>query len=269
FTAHHVTQSWRMGLWAVAAVDRVLVLGRGSLPLALGRAPAGGLLVVLGVLALGGTAVVVGRRRRVPFAVFLGAVAVGGTAVAVVASTRVVGLLLNYLVIWALAVPVAALLGAVIAVVAPGPAPVVASPGRRGHVLAWVMAALALVAAAGFTLRQAQLPSPGHISDPAVAQIWRDVAPRLGPPGTPLHVNTAGVDLGREQTFIGLVALLELRGYHPKVNKAWLAVFGPASLWHGARTSTRVFLAPYPQSDAGPGFVGRVGDTDVVVLRGT
>ena len=115
FTAGYPGHTVRSGIGAVAAVSAILVEGPAEVMRSnLAIAPRHGVVaatVALVALAAGVTATVIGLRQRLRFAAGLGILGLVGTAATVVAATRVVGHLYGYLVVWAVAVPVALLIG--------------------------------------------------------------------------------------------------------------------------------------------------------------
>ncbi|HTZ08033.1 MAG TPA: hypothetical protein VMB72_03110, partial [Acidimicrobiales bacterium] len=267
FTARHPTQALRTGLWSVLAVDGALVRGQRALPFVLGRAPAGAGIVLVATLGVGVAAVVVGIRRRSPFAVALGAAGLAGLVVGVASATRVVGTVFAYLVLWEVAAPLSSLVGLGVALGSPAPQGAHRLRGerrRRGVTAALVVLVLGLTAAC--SVRMATLPAPGHASDPGVVAAWHDVAGRLRPGRAPVYVNCTGGGVRREQVFIGLVAVLELHGYHPRVNAFWLPVFGPGYLARG-RPPTSIVLAPAGPGRPPPAAVGSFEGTDVLISR--
>ena len=65
----------------------------------------------MAVVALAVAVLVAGVRQRLRFAAGLGALGLVGLAATVVAADRVVGPIYGYLVVWAVAIPVAVLIG--------------------------------------------------------------------------------------------------------------------------------------------------------------
>jgi hypothetical protein len=274
FTANHPGKSLGAALWSLVAVEGILVRGTsevmgsflGTRPSDAGAAVA--VTVVVVALAVG--VVVAGVRQRARFAAALGGLGLVGTAATVVAADRVVGPIFGYLVVWAVAVPVAVLIGVGMpAWPRPrlaGGRPVSTTPAARA-VLAGVAVVVAVVLSAGVLA----LPALDTVSDPVVGRLADLVTPGLAP-GSAVFVGDNGFEsagcepqLLPTEEFIGLVNQLDERGYHPKVNDFWQAQFGPGYQSDG-HEPTQVELSQWtPASPAMPGYRGRIGEIAVTV----
>jgi hypothetical protein len=265
FTAGHPGPSLVDSVRSVVAVYGVLLSGPSEVMSSyLGRAPDHGLAaytsVVVAVLA-GVVATAAGIRQRNRFASGLGALSLVGLVAMVVAVSHVVGVVYGYLVVWAVAVPVAALIG-----VGTVRLPVwTARPGARvGACFVAVLASVVLV------VRVVSLPALSTVSDPEVGALASVVARSVPEAGT-VFVNDGGAGanpalrlLDVEQ-FVGLVNQLDQRGYHPRVNHLWRAEFGPGFEATGTEDRSVELTTWTPSSPGQPGYRGRVGDLAVQV----
>lgn len=252
-------------LWAVAAGMTVLVVGPSEVMTSiLGGTPAhAGLAVAVSLMTVGlaMTTAVAGVRQRARFTAGLGTLTLVGYVSAVVAVTHVVGFVFGYLVIWAVVLPVAALIG--IGTVRWTP------PARMAVGLRVALCAVAVAAGVVACVRVAGIPPLSRAGDPNVARLAALVAPRI-PPGGRVAVGDAGAGtadtrLLDTEEFIGLVNALDRAGYRPTVNAFWKAQFGPGYLSDGTEPR-RVSLATWTSaSESVPGYVGRVGDMAVLV----
>ncbi len=265
FTAGHPGQPLPASLWAVAAGVGVVVAGPGEVMRSvLGGTPAHAGLVVAAcavTVAVAVATVVLGARERGRFAVGIGALVLVGSAVSVVAVVHIVGFVFGYLVLWVVVLPVAALIG-IGMVGMPWPAP---SPtGRRV-----ALGAVAVLAGVVLTVRVVAIPSMTEASDPRVGRLATLVEPHLVPGGTVMvgdaGAGSAGTQLLDTERFIGLVNVLDQRGYHPTVNAFWKAQFGPGYLSDGHEERVVTLATWTAASAASPGYVGRVGDIAVFV----
>jgi hypothetical protein len=288
FTAGYPGHTVRSGIGAVAAVSAILVEGPAEVMRSnLAIAPRHGVVaatVALVALAAGVTATVIGLRQRLRFAAGLGILGLVGTAATVVAATRVVGHLYGYLVVWAVAVPVALLIGVGMIRVPRGagagagtgagagagagaPAsdvPVTARPAVR-----LAGCAVAVAVSVVLLVRVAAIPPLAAASDPQVGALASLVVPVLGHDRS-VFVNDSGAGRTTDDSrlldvekFIGLVNLLSVRGYHPTVNGAWRAEFGPGFEADGTEDHAIELHTWTPGSPSLPGYVGRVGDIAV------
>jgi len=275
FTAGHPGQSVATGLWSVAAVFAVVVEGpsevMGSL---LGNAPhhqGAAVMVSVAVLLLGAGLLAVGLRQGRRFAAGIGALTLFGFLSLVFAVTRITGFVYGYLVVWAVAVPVATLIG--IGMVR---GPLSSRSGTRRPLTSTAAARLGLcavgvVACVAFAVRVVQIPSLDSVSDPQVGQLLSLVRPALAP-GGPVLVgdNGAGTGAGAiglldTERFIGLVNQLDQRGYDPRVNPFWQVQFGPGYVSTGHQPRQVQLYTWTPSSSDMTGYVGRVGNMAVTV----
>ncbi len=273
FTAAHPGQPLSAGLWSFAAVSGILVEGPaevmgsllGGTPLHAGVAVAAAVVAVLASIA----ALAVGLLQRVRFAAGIGLLSLAGYGALIVAVTHVVGFVYGYLVVWAVALPVAACIGAGMV-----RAPLARGLFRRRPVTSTVgfRAGLAVVAVAVGVLlcvRVLAIPPLERVSDPDVGRLAALVTPHLDPHGRVAvgdgGAGTAKTQLLDTEEFIGLVNLLDQDGYHPTVNHFWRAQFGPGYEEDGTE-DRRVMLTTWTRSSPSvPGYVGRIGDMAVTV----
>ncbi len=281
FTAGYPGHSLRAGVGAVVAVFGILVEGPAEVMHSnLALAPHHGVAATLAtavVLAAGVAATVVAVRQRLRFAAGLGALGLVGTAVMVVAVTRLVGHPYGYLVVWAVAVPVAQLIGMGMVrfpLTGPSSSPAHATakpPLASGLAFRVVAGAVALGVAALFVVRVTAIPSLDKASDGQVAELVSLVVPALGHQGS-VFVNDSGAGRAADNSqlldverFIGLVNQLDVLGYHPTVNRVWRAQFGPGFQATGTEDHSVELETWRPSSPASPGYLGRVGDMAVTL----
>ena len=79
---------------------------------------------------------------------------------------------------------------------------------------------------------------------------------------------TVDTQLLDTEEFIGLVNLLDQRGYRPTVNAFWKAQFGPGYLSNGHENRLVTLSTWTANAPTLPGYVGRVGDMAVTVTDG-
>jgi hypothetical protein len=276
FTGDHPGQSWGAALWSLVAVHGILAVGpREVMSTYLGGSPghaAVAILLTVAVVAIGVAVAVVGMRQRLRFAAGLGVLGLAGLVATLVSADRVVGPIYGYLMVWAVAVPIAVLIGAGMLrwerVRLPSGRPLTGSRGVR--VAAGVVAlGLGVV----LTVRVASLPALSTVSDPVVGRLAGLVAPHLDGRGT-VFVGDNGFEDRRCQPqlipteeFIGLVNQLDARGYRPRVNSFWQAQFG-AGFQSDGRDHQQVELSQWSTASSTlPGYVGRVGEIAVTVSR--
>ena len=187
---------------------------------------------------------VLGARRRDRFAIGTGALTLLGALAAVVAVTQVVGFIYGYLVIWAVVLPVATLIGVgTVPVPVPGPTP--SSGGAPPRTVTGIRVGLCAVAVVVGVVAcgcVAAIPPLARVSDPRVARLAALVEPRLVP-GERVAVEDEGAGTTDTQLidleeFNGLVNLLDRAGLEPRVDPFWTAQFGPGYITDG--TESRV-----------------------------
>ncbi len=242
FTTRHPHASFGTAVHAVAAVDATLLLGPRTVynPGLPTPAP---YVWLMGAVALSVVAIWLGWRRRQPLASALGLLALVGTAGCVVAFTRIVGPVYGYLIGWAVAFPVAALLGVGLAVLAPTAAQVptyrdtTTGSGRWARVLGVATAAILLAGvamAARSVERVAQLaPESSLPSNVEVAQAWHLVAPRIRRTDHRVLVDIAGGGLNGYSVGAGLVDRMDSLGLRATVPRVWEPQFGLRAVNHG------------------------------------
>ena len=273
FTGSHQGQTLQESLWSLVAIGGTVVEGPSEVMSSiLGNAPhhlgvsllASGALVVIGVAVV---AVAVAQRNR--FATGLGALCLAGYAVMAVAVTGVVGFIFGYLVVWAVAVPFAALIGVGMVRLpswAPGGGgrPITSAPWFR-----LLLCAAGLAVCVLLIVRVVMIPSLTTVSDTKVEGLVSLVVPALQPNQT-VFVGDNGAGNGSTrffdlEDFIGLVNWLDQSGYHPKVNAFWKTQFGPGTISSGREVRSVELSTWNPKSPGTPGYRGRVGDMAVVV----
>ncbi|HEY5108329.1 MAG TPA: hypothetical protein VII96_01830 [Acidimicrobiales bacterium] len=280
FNGHHGTYPLGVGWKALLSVDGTLLQGPGGVMrtyLGFGVPHAGvawTATVLTGLAAM--IAVVVGAVQRNRFAIGIGLLVLAGSAAVVVSATHVVGYIFGYLLVWAVVLPVAALVGPGLLTVprrrhpwSEAPArPVTASTGLR---LALCAAAVAVCVLA--VVRVTAIPPLTHASDPTVGRLAALVTPYLEPGGRVFvgdgGAGTVDTKLLDTEEFIGLVNLLDQNGFRPTVNHVWRTEFGPGYQTTG-REARQVNLTTWdPTSPTLPGYVGRAGDMAVTVTDST
>jgi hypothetical protein len=253
---------------AAMAAYGVLTVGPSEvMNLALGAVfphPAVASITAAVLVAVGAVVVVVGLRRRHRFAVMLGALSLAGGAVTVFDAFRVTGPVWGYLLVWAVAAPLLALIGLGVLVLAPADRPVAATR-RRAAILRTGVCGVAVVVCVVLSVRVAALPPLSTVSDPAVGATVALVTPKLAP-GRPFElVDGLGADLLGTERFVGVVNLLDARGYDPKVGGFWTDLVGPGFLSTG-HEPTQVSIGRWTaRSPSSPGYVGRVADYAITV----
>ncbi len=273
FTAAHPGQPVSAGLWSFAAASGILVEGPaevmgsllGGTTLHAGIAVAAALVAVLVSLAV----LAVGLLQRVRFAVGIGLLSLAGYGALVVAVTHVVGLVFGYLVVWGVALPVAAFIG-----VGMVRAPLTRGRFRRHPVTSTIgfrvgLAVVAVAAGVLLCVRVLAIPPLGRVSDPDVGRLASLVTPHLDPHGRVAvgdgGAGTAKTQLLDTEEFIGLVNLLDQDGYHPTVNHFWRAQFGPGYEEDGTEDHQVMLTTWTRSSHSQPGYLGRIGDMAVTV----
>ena len=157
----------------------------------------------------------------------LGALSLAGGAVTVLAAYRVTGPVFGYLLVWAVAAPLLALIGLGALVLAPANRPV-ATPTRPAS-LRVAVCGVAVVVCVVLSVHVAVLPPLSTVSDPVVGATVALVTPKLTQ-GRPVQVVDAlGPDLLGTEQYIGVVNLLDERGYDPKVSGFFTDLVGPGS----------------------------------------
>ena len=267
FSAHKAGQPWSAAGWSLVNVGATLVVGPSQvMARVLGGRPPNALLggaVLLVAVVAAGTAVVVGVRQHRQFAVGLGIASLVGVVGLTVSFSRIVGFIFGYLVIWAVVVPLAAVLSVLLLGV-----PERWRSGRalgRGRL---TILGLAVVGSQGFALVALGTPPTSSASDPQVARLAAMVARHLHP-GQEVAVGDAGAGSSTTQLidverFIGVVNELDRQGFRPRVNTVWRAQFGPSYQSTGRETASFVLTTWTPSSPTTPGYVGRVGDMALI-----
>jgi hypothetical protein len=264
FTSAHPGQSLSGTLWSVVAAAAVLVVGPSEIMTSiLGGTPAhAGLAAAVSVatVVLAVAVAVWGTRQRSRFAAGLGALTLIGCVAAVLATSHVVGFIFGYLVIWVVALPVAA-------VIAVGMIRVPIRSATTGARVA--LCAAAVVVGVIACVRVAAIPPLARAGDPHVGQLADLVTTHLTPGGRvavgDAGAGTVNTQLLDTEEFIGLVNVLDRAGYHPTVNAFWKAQFGPGYLSDGTEPRVVGLSTWTPTSSDKPGYVGHVGDMAVTV----
>ena len=272
FTSGQPGQSVHVALWSVAAVNGILVEGPSEVMSSLlGVPPSHSTITVvvwIAVVLIGAAVTAIGIRQRRRFATGLGALSLIGCGATVLAVTHVIGLVFGYLVVWEIAMPIAALIGLGL-VRWRWPSPLnLTRPVTTSSTARLALGGVAVLVGVVLAVRVISLPALSTVSDPTVARLDSLVTPSLSHRPS-VFVGDNGVQpllLGVEQ-FIGLVNQLDEQGYDPKVNTAWKAQFGTRFLATGHEAS-RVELSPWSASATrSPGYVGRVGNIAVTVTH--
>jgi hypothetical protein len=272
-----VANSFRaaMAVYGVLAIGPVEVMN-----LTIGRIfpnPVAVSITAAVLVAIGVAVVLVGWRRRHRFAVMVGTLSLVGAAVTVVAAYSVAGPVWGYLLIWALAAPLLALIGVGVLVLAPADAPAdrptqapaqasTATP-MRPVILRAAVCGVAVVVCVVLSIHAVVLPPLSAASDPVVGATVGLVTPKLTP-GQPVEIDDAlGADLLGTERYIGVVNLLDARGYDPKVVGFFTNLVGPGFLATG-KEPTLVTIGRWTASSPSlPGFVGRVGSYAITVTQ--
>ena len=274
FATNHTTASWGPALWSLVAVNGILVGGTSEVMHSyLGGSPAHAalaVLVTLAVVALAAGVAAVGVRQRVRFAAGIGALGLAGLLATVLSADRVVGLIYGYLLVWAVAVPIAILIG-VGMVGWPRPRLTSGRSFTTSPAPRIILIGVAVAVGTVLTVRVATLPALQTVSDPVVGQLAALVTPELDAHGT-VFVGDNGFEsrscapqLIPTEEFIGLVNQLDEHGYHPKVNAFWQAQFGPGYQSDG-HEPTQVELSQWTSTSPElPGYRGRIGEIAVTV----
>jgi hypothetical protein len=219
--------------------------------------------IVLVAAAVVVVAVAVRRRQR--FAVMLGGLSLAGGAVTVLAAYSVTGPLYGYLLVWAVAAPLLALIGLGVLVLAPSDRSVT-SPTRVVS-LRVAVCGLAVVVCAVLSFHATALPSLSSVSDPVVGATVAMVTPELTTSRPVQVVDALGPDLLGTERYIGVVNLLDARGYDPKVSGFFTDLLGQQLLATGHEPTLLTMGRWTASSPSQPGFVGRVGNYAITLTH--
>ncbi len=275
FTSGQAGHSWSTAFGATAAATAVLAVGpsevmlkalQGSQP---HQVPAA--LILSATVTLSLASAVVGQKTRSRFGAALGLLGLLGCVAVVAGVTHVIGHLYGYLVMWAVVLPVVALLAAgAVRLPDPWSAWLLGKVGPATVRL--VLVALVVVASAAGVARVVTMPPVSSASDPQVAQLVALITPHLRR-GEAVAVNDgrAGTSpdnvLVNIERFFGLINALDREGYQPKVNKFWVVEVGPGSLDNGTAARSVLLTTWNRSSPSRPGYLGRVGDMAVLIGR--
>jgi hypothetical protein len=276
FSHNHGSYPFVVGWRSLLSVDGVLLEGPGEVMRSIlgPSVPHPGVAwtatVIAGLAVL--VAVVVGAIQRNRFALGIGLVVLAGSAATVVSAIHVVGYIFGYLLIWAVVLPVAALISPGLLAV-PNSCYRWSSVSPRPMTTSSVLRVALCTVAVGICIlalvRVASIPPLARASDPTVGRLAELVTPYLKPDGQ-VFVGDAGAGtvntkLLDTEEFIGLVNLLDQNGYHPTVNHVWRTEFGPGYRTTG-KESRQINLATWePTSLTLPGYLGKAGDMSVTV----
>jgi hypothetical protein len=273
FTSGQAGHSWSTAFGATAAATAVLGVDPSEVMLKAlqGSQPHQVLaaLVLAATVVLGVVAAVLGFRTRSRFGAALGVLVVVGTAAVVAGVTQVIGHLYGYLVMWAVVLPVAALVAAGVVRWPDDWSARMAGTVGAAAVRLGLVVVVAVVSVAAM-VRVATMPPLSEASDPEVAQLVALVIPHLRP-GETVAVNDGRAGTSPDnvliniERFFGLIDALDRQGYKPKVNKFWLVEVGPGYFDNGTAPRSILLSTWTPASAARPGYVGRVGDMAVFV----
>lgn len=277
FTSSHPTVSISHSLWAVLAVDAELPFGvaQEMSSRRLGQAHPREVLVLVLVLLVGALALLLGNRRRAPWSAALGAGSLLGLVVAVASVTRIVGPVYGYLIVWEVAVPLAALIGLGSAVLWTETAVRAAVPDRSavraarasGTVPA-ALVVLTVVVGSLLTVETSDVPPLQRASDPTVAAAWRLVSEHVRPGREHIFVGDAGTNIDGLFTFFGLVDQLQEHGYHPRVSPLWSTQVGPQLVSDNREPLQIVLYPPSARARAMSGYIGQTRYADIRVAPG-
>ena len=258
------------------AVYGVLLSGPSEVMSAyLGHAPqhqVAALTATVVALVLGVVATVVGIRQRNRFAAGIGGLSLLGFVAMVVAVSDVVGEVYGYLVVWAIAVPIAAAIGVGMVRLPQAPSAHRRPPAGSRSTVRVAACLIGVLASVVLCVRAAAIPPLSSVSDPEVGRLTSLVIPALDGSRT-VFVNdsgagaTSGAKLLDVERFIGLVNQLDQRGYAPTVNRLWRAEFGPGYEAVGTERHSVELSTWNSTSPQAPGYLGRVGDLSVTVTR--
>jgi hypothetical protein len=274
FSEGHKHWPFPFALRSVASVFGVLLVGPSEIMSSyLGRTPHHALLaygatavVLIGAVVV--TVVGIGQRQR--FAAGLASLSLVGSVAMVLGITRVVNYIYGYLVIWAIVIPIAALISLGMVQI-PWPArstarrPFTSTPSAR-----LALCGIGVLASIVLAVRVVYIPALDTVSNPYVARLSTLVTPKLDLNGSVLvgdnGAGTGTSELVDTEEFIGLVNQLDQSGFHPKVNHVWKPEFGPGYLTTNHEDRQIQLYTWTPSSPSKPGYVGRAGDIAVLVL---
>ncbi|MGB7050371.1 MAG: hypothetical protein WBG41_02255 [Acidimicrobiales bacterium] len=275
FTSGRAGHSWSTAFGAAAAASAVLVVGPSEVMLKAlqGSQPHQVLaaLVLVVTMALSLASAVVGFRARSRFGAALGLLGLLGCVAVVVGVTHVIGHLYGYLVMWAVVLPVVALVAAgAVGLPRPWSAWLVEKVGPA--IVRLVLVALVVVTCFASVARVVTMPPLSAASDPEVAQLVALITPHLRP-GETVAVNDGRAGTSQDdvliniERFLGLVNALDRDGYKPQVNKFWLVEVGPGYFDNGTAARSVLLTTWTPASPSRDGYLGRVGDMAVLIGR--
>jgi hypothetical protein len=227
-------------------------------------------VVALATVVLAVVVVVLGARGGRRFALGIGVLTLVGCVAAVVAVAHVVGFIFGYLVVWAVVLPVAALIGVGTLPLPPTRRPDGTHDDRTAPTALRVgLCVVALVVGVVACVRVTSIPPLARAGDPQVARLAELVSPRLVPGGDvavgDAGAGTADTQLLDTERFIGLVNQLDRAGFRPRANAFWKAQFGPGYLADGSESRVVGLTTWTATSPSLTGYVGRVGDMAVTV----
>jgi hypothetical protein len=275
FTSGQAGHSWSTAFGATAAASAVVVVGPSEVMLKAlqGSQPHQVLaaLILVVTMALSLVSAAVGFRARSRFGAALGLLGLLGCVAVIVGVTHLIGHLYGYLVVWAVVLPVAALI-AVGAVGLPRPWSAWLVEKIGPTVIRSVLVALVVVASIASVARVVTMPPLSAASDPEVAQLVALITPHLWP-GEAVAVNDGRAGTSQDdvliniERFFGLIDALDRHGYKPQVNKFWLVEVGPGYFDNGTAARSVLLTTWTPASPSRSGYLGRVGDMAVLIGR--
>jgi hypothetical protein len=281
FTASHPTVSLPHAFWAALAADSEVAFGvaQEMSSRRLGQPHLREAVVLALLLIVAVAAVLIGARRRQGFACALGVASLLGFAVAIESVTRIVGPVYGYLIVWEVAVPVAALIGLGSAVLALDEAAL----GRRmrrglghGHdrrpraldVATAALVGLTVLVGSLLTVEACDIPPLQRASDPTVAAAWKLVSAHVRPGREHVFVGDAGTSIQGLFTFFGLVDQLQEHGYHPRVSSLWATQVGPHYVSDNREPLQIVLYPPSGRAGQTNGYIGHTQYADIRVAPG-
>jgi len=276
FTSRYPGPTIAESVRSVVAVYGVLLSGPSEVMSSyLGHAPqhlAAALTATALALVIGVVTTTVGIRQRNRFAAGLGGLSLVGFAAMVVAVSHVVGEVYGYLVVWAVAVPIAAVIGVGMVRLPRAKSARRRTPAMSRPTVRVAACLIGVLASVVLCVRAAAIPPLASVSDPEVGKLVSLVVPALDGSRT-VFVNDSGAGVTPDakiidvERFIGLVNQLDQRGYGPTVNRLWRAEFGPGFEAVGTEDHSIELRTWSPASPRVPGYLGRVGDLAVTVSR--
>jgi len=259
FSSQHSEQTLSASFWALVTAFGGPVEGPTKTLIALGgyRPAHAGIDLTIFIVSIGAAtlmAVVAGRRRSW-FAAGLGVVAVFGTVLVLLSITHIVGTLIGYLVVWAIALPFAVLVGIGCLWISGSTR---AGRARTGTTWNFALCSAAVATSCLLLIEVIQIPALSAASDSEVPQVIAVASPVLHRSGG-LNFNFFLATASNIQTFWGVFDELQREGYNPRMQGRWEYVVGPQFVATG-HEKHYIALVEWTRGDkTAPNFLGRVG----------